>query len=451
MKTGEKEDRLSPKNTYFAFTNTKYLRNFIVDKESRMPKLFPINSLRERLKRSISSDLLKASSVLNIREGEQAVLTYTPATDKMKVFSAFIREGLENGDAVLYSYPEEENETVRAELRKYGIDVGKYEKNATLRMVRLSEYFVSNGKLDYEKAVINGLNWWDAAKKKGYKHLRDIHDVGNFSFVDGQWQKYVTDFWLDPRWDDPDVSEWVESKEQVGVVYKPFIMAVIAINVERMTEKEVTELLKALGKGKLVPARFIDLLENMSLFSRSIGLDHEKLVGRKILLESDPASDYEKLVDDLAKESMADVEPTFVFTSRRSSVHASLAKQPAIKFFLTSVSTSILESVSENEVLLPAKNTSLVLDALSKLLETYVDANVCFVFDILSELLTVSELEKVFIFLRYALDMLSSKKTTGLFLLNGGTLEPAVVSRVRELFSNQLTYNKDGLKIVKIS
>jgi len=102
-------------------------------------------------------------------------------------------------------------------------------------------------------------------------------------------------------------------------------------------------------------------------------------------------------------------------------------------------------------VLLPAKNTSLILDALSKLLETYVDANVCFVFDILSELLTVSELEKVFIFLRYALDMLSSKKTTGLFLLNGGTLEPAVVSRVRELFSNQLTYNKDGLKIVKIS
>jgi len=158
MKTGEKEDRLSPKNTYFAFTNTKYLRNFIVDKESRMPKLFPINSLRERLKRSISSDLLKASSVLNIREGEQAVLTYTPATDKMKVFSAFIREGLENGDAVLYSYPEEENETVRAGLRKYGIDVGKYEKDDTLRMVRLSEYFVSNGKLDYEKAVIHGLN-----------------------------------------------------------------------------------------------------------------------------------------------------------------------------------------------------------------------------------------------------------------------------------------------------
>jgi len=62
-----------------------------------------------------------------------------------------------------------------------------------------------------------------------------------------------------------------------------------------------------------------------------------------------------------------------------------------IKFFLTSISTSTPESASENEVLLPAKNTPLILGAVSKVLETYADANVCFVFDSPSELLASIE------------------------------------------------------------
>jgi len=416
-----------------------------------MPKLPIINSLRQRWKRSIPSDVLKAGPVLNLREGESVVLTYTSAADKMKIFSAFIREGLESGDAVWYSYPDEESETVRAKLREHGIDVEKYEREGALILDSLTEYFMSNGKFNSEKAVTDGLNMWAEVKRKGYKHLRDLEDLGDFSFINGQWQKWITDCWLDPRWDDPTVSEWLESEEPVGVVYKPFIMEITAINVERMPETQVTELLKAMGRGTLVPAKFIDLIEDMDSFSSSIGLDHEQMVGHKILLEFDPVSDYEKVVDSLAKESMANVEPLFIFTSSTGPIHAHLAEQPAIKFFLTSISTSTPKSASENEVLLPAKNMPLILDALSKVLETYADANVCFVFDILSELLSSIGREKTFTFLRHASDMLSSKKITSLFLLNTSAHELEVVSRVRRLFPNLLTYKKDGLKVVKTS
>ncbi len=201
----------------------------------------------------------------------------------------------------------------------------------------------------------------------------------------------------------------------------------------------------------MVPARFIDLIENMGLFSRSIGLSHERLIGRRILLEFDPVSDYEKVVDRLAKESTANVEPIFVFTSSTSPIHTHLAKQPTIKFFLTSISTSIPKSSSKNEMFLPAKNAPLILDAISKVLETYANANVCFVFDILSELLTTIGREKTFTFLRHALDMLSSEKITSLFLLNTSAHQTEVVSLLRNLFSNQLTYDKNGLEIVKTS
>jgi hypothetical protein len=415
-----------------------------------LPNLPIIDFLRQRRKRSIPSDVLKAGPVLNVREGEQVVVTYKSAADKMKVFSAFIREGLESGDAVWYSYPDEESETVRGKLKEHGIDVEKYEKDGTLRMESLSDYFMSNGELDWDKAVKKGLALWAEAKRKGYKHLRDIEDVGDFSFINGQWQKFIADYWLDPRWSDPNVSEWAVSKESVGVVYEPFLMEITAINVERMTEPQVNELLKTFGKGSFARAKFIDLLEHVNILARSIGLDHERLIGRKILLEFDPVSDYENVVDSLAKESMANVEPIFVFTSSTSPIHAHLAKQPTIKFFLTSISTSIPESTSENEVLLPATNVPLILDAISKVLETYADANVCFVFDILSELLTSTGQEKSFIFLRHALDMLSSEKITGLFLLNTSAHDQKTVSGLRSLFDNQLAYGKEGLQAVKL-
>jgi len=416
-----------------------------------MPKLSFMDSLLRRGKRSIPSGILEATPVLNIREGESTVLTYTSSANKMKVFSSFIHAGLESGDTVWYSYHNEESKTVRAKLKEYGIDVKHYEKDGALRLKSHEEFFMPEGKLDYEKAVESGLKQWNWAKSQGYKHARNIEDVGDFSFADGQWQGYVYQYWLDPRWDDPNVSNWVTSKDPVGVVYDPFLMEITAINVERMTETQVTELLKALGRGNLVPARFIDLIGDMNSFSGLIGLDHENFVGRRILFEFDPASNYEKSVDRLAKESMANVEPLFVFTSSTSPIRRYLAGQPSIRFFLTSISTSIPKSASENTVLLPAKNAPLILDAISKVLETYADANVCFVFDILSELLVSIGREKTFIFLRHALDMLSSEKTTCLFLLNTSAHQTEMVSSLRDLFSNQLTYDKNGLEIVKTS
>ncbi len=352
-----------------------------------MSKLSIINFLRQKCRRSVSTDVFKASPVVSVGEGEAIILTYTSAADKMKVFSAFAREGLENGDLVSYTYPDEERETVRAKLKQYGIDVKKYEKEGALILESLNEFFMANGKFNKEGAIGKALDEWAMAKKKGYKHVRDLEDLGDFSFINGQWQRYITDYWLDPRWDDPNVSEWVKSKEAVGAVYDSFIMEITAINVERMTETQVNEILKAFGKGIIAPATFIDLIGDMDIFSASINLDHERLIGRKILLEFDPVSDYEKVVGSLAKESMANVEPLFVFTSSTSPIHMHLAKQPTIKFFLTSISTSTPKSTSKNKVFLPAKNAPLILDALSKVLETFAGTNVCFVFDILSELL----------------------------------------------------------------
>jgi hypothetical protein len=417
--------------------------------EYATPNFSVIDSQKQRWKRSFPSSLLEAGPILDVRERDSIIATYTSAADKMKVFSAFIRQGLESGDAVVYTYPDKESETVRAKLEEYGIDVEEYEKDGTLFMISPTEQFMPNGKFDCEKAVIDGLNRWAEAKRKGYNHVRIIEDVGDFSFVNGQWQKYVKDYWLDPRWNDPKVSEWIELGGPAGIMYKPFLMEITAINVEHINEAQAHDILEAFGKSQ--STRFIDLFEYVDAFSKRISLSHKELIGRKFLLEFDPTSEYETVVEDFVKESTANVELTYVFTSATSTLHKHLAKNLAIKFFLMSISTSAVKPKSENEVLVPANNIDLILDSIDRIMKTHSKANVSIVFDGLTDLLSSLDPERTFTFLRHALQTLSSERTTALFLLNTSAHDPQIVSRLRSMFYDQLVYRKAGLQAVKLS
>jgi hypothetical protein len=373
--------------------------------------------------------------------GEVAVVTYTSAVDKMKVFSAFIREGLENGDLVDYGYPDEESETVRAKLKEYGIDVEKYEREGALVLDSLTKWYLPDGKFDKERAIRMEFEARAEAKRKGYKHFRALEDLGDFSFLDGQWQTYI-EYWDNPAWETPSGSN-IEILDST-----PFVIELDAFNVEGIGEAQLAEMFKAFWVGSSYTV-FIDLLEHTDAFAKHMGIPHKKLVGRKILLEFNPASDYEIVIDSLTKEAIANVEPMFAFTSTKSSLHARLAKQSAVEFFLLSPSISIPELTSDNEILLPAKNTALILDSLSKVLEQFAHTNIFLVFDKISELINLVGFDKTYKFLLYVLEMLPQTKATALFIINTSAHEPQVISRIRGLFHNQLTYDKDGLKIRK--
>jgi len=373
-----------------------------------------------------------------------AVVTYTSAVDKMKVFSAFIREGLENGDLVDCGYPDEESETFRAKLKEYGINVEKYERKGALVLDGLSEWYMPDGKFDVESAIRRGLELRVEAKRNGYKHFRAFEDLGDFSFLDGQWQTYM-EYWDDPRWETP-------SGPHTDILdYTPFVIELVAFNVEGIDETQLNEMFKAFWVGNPEYTLFIDLLEHTNAFSKLLGIPHQKLIGRKFLLEFDPSSTEVKVVENLTKEAIANVEPIFIFTSERSPTHSCLAKHQVTKFFLLSTSISIPKSTSENAILLPAKNTALILDSLSKVLEEYTYTNIFLVFDKISNLINLVGFDKAYKFLLYVLEMLISKRTTALFLLNTSAHKPQIVSQIRGLFHNQLTYDKDELRVVKIT
>jgi hypothetical protein len=400
--------------------------------------------LRGRRSRSVASFSGGGESVLSMREGELAVLTYTSAADKMRVFSSFIREGLEGGDRVFYTYPDEERGIVRKKLVQNGIDPDKgerSEKSGSLILRSLSEHYLTDGRFDYKSVIMKELELRSEAKRAGYKHFRDLDDVGALAFLKGNWPAFM-EYWDSPAWGIP-------SGSGQGVLYEPFIMELTAINVEGLSEESTRNILNALSGGRQSQTRLIDFLEYTDAFSKVVGLSHEELLGRKILLEFDPASDYERVVEDAAKEALAHLEPVYVFTRHASGIYESLGRQRSVRIVLMSASASTSVPVSENQIVLPADNTPLVLDSLREILSRHGDQNTFLIFDNVSELVMSVGFEKAYKFLLCAVEMVSSKPATVLFLINSSAHESQEVSRLRGLFHNILVYERNLLEVVK--
>lgn len=188
------------------------------------------------------------------------------------------------------------------------------------------------------------------------------------------------------------------------------------------------------------------------VFSESIGLTPKKMMGRKILLEFDPSSNYEKAVNDFMAEVFADGESVALFTRMGSAVHSVSDRQDATQFFFLTPRVSVpTAGDSKNKVLLPINNVPLLLDALDEVVKKHPQENISVIFDDLSGLVLSIGLEKTYEFLRYALEVLASEKVTVLFLFNPEAHDPKVAFSLRSLFKDQVSYGKDGLKIIKLS
>jgi len=186
-------------------------------------------------------------------------------------------------------------------------------------------------------------------------------------------------------------------------------------------------------------------------FSKTFGLNHQQIVGRRVLLEFDPASHYEKAIHDFATEALANLEPVVIFTRRGSAIHSSLREQKAVKFFCLTQQVSVPKGFSENEMLLSSNDTSLMLDVFDKTLKAHPQGVVNVVFDSLSDLVLSVGFEKTYRFMRYAAEMLASQKNTVLFLLNQNAHDLKVASSLRGLFSDQISFGKEGTQTIKLS
>jgi len=245
-------------------------------------------------------------------------------------------------------------------------------------------------------------------------------------------------------------------------IYRPMIFVGIFIlifgyNMPKMIERKLTghiledeESVKSFVEKFFVEPVAPSIRAQPHALSKTLGLNHQLMVGKKILLEFDPASHYEKVIQDFVTEALANVEPTFIFTRRGSGIHSFLSAQKAVKFLCLTQQVTVPREFSENEMLLPSNDTSLMLAALDQTLKAHPDDKISMVFDSLSDLVLSFGFEKTYNFVKYSMDMLSSPRITVLFLLNQTAHDPQVSSSLRGLFSNQVSIGKVGIQTVKL-
>lgn len=202
--------------------------------------------------------------------------------------------------------------------------------------------------------------------------------------------------------------------------------------------------------GQFIYRTVPTITAQLHVFSKTLGLSHQQMVSRKILLEFDPASHYEKAIHDFAAEAIANAEKIVVFTSKSSTIHSSLQEEKAVKFFCSTQQISIPKESSENEVLLPSGDTSLMLSVLDKTIKAYPHSVINVVFD-LSDLLLSIGFDKTYLFLKYAVEILAPPGNTVLFLLNQTAHDLKVTSSLRSFFSDQISFGKEGIQTVKLS
>ncbi|HKZ95212.1 MAG TPA: hypothetical protein VJ249_11640 [Candidatus Bathyarchaeia archaeon] len=186
--------------------------------------------------------------------------------------------------------------------------------------------------------------------------------------------------------------------------------------------------------------------KKITAFSEQFGMTHEQMAGRKMLLEVDPASDYNMALSGFVSEAKNSDEKLFIVTNRNSALHSVFSPAENPHFLILTSKTNYQQQVSKKETLLPASDLSVLLNACAKIQETQSNKTVNLLFDNVSDIILRCGFDKTYKFTRLLLEALSSSKTTALFVFIPTAHEQEVASSIRGLFQTQLAYTKDGPK-----
>ncbi len=197
-------------------------------------------------------------------------------------------------------------------------------------------------------------------------------------------------------------------------------------------------------------SRVIDPAQEQDMFSSRLNLKHHDILGRRMLLEYKPTSNYEEVVLAFAREFLANVESVAVFTNAGSPMYREFADQRNIRLFTFSTKTSTPSRTSNDQVLLPERDTSLLLDAVDRLLQAHSGRRIGIIFEVFTYLILSLGFDKAYGVVSSLVEMVESELVTILVLVNSEALEDKTLSGIRGLFQSQLLFDSTGLKAVRL-
>ncbi len=346
------------------------------------------------------------------RRSDQSVLIYTDEEEKFGPISKFVSEGVSQKGRVIYFYRGDEA-ALREGLARSGINVRQHIMKGDLRLTPLSSLYQSEGMMDEEAAIDYCKELILEARALGKESLRVVVDYGDHAKRPSY--KFVEHL-ADTRWTTSD--------------HYVHVLMTFAKNAFQGQEQALDLL-----KSKLP---VLDLAEAIDAFSRTVGLSHSEVAGKKILLEYDPQSDYEKVLKSLLAESASNFERIILFTRVDSPSHSLMGDEPGLKMFILTSRVSYPKMEGNNRVLLPAYDTSLLLDALNRTIEAFAGASFTVIFDNISHYIFTLGQDRTQSLVRQSLELMISDKITAVFLVNLGAHDQKTISVFENFFDIEL-------------
>jgi VanZ family protein len=345
---------------------------------------------------------------------DQMILFYGADIDKFVPIAKYIIDAAGQDNRVYYFHTGNESQT-RQDLIDQGVDVRQYMLKGLLRIVSLSTLYQKGSfddtAIDYCEELAREAR---ALDKAGLRIIIDFDDL-----IMRPIQKFIAHL-TDNRWASPDHYVHVLMTFRSGAF--PGEAAIIA----------------ELGSK----VRILDLAETMNAFSRTVGLSHAEFAGKKILLEFDPRSDYERILSGILAESASNFERTVIFTRRGNPIHSLAQRQVGAKLFVLTSKVSYPKKENDNRVLLPAYDTSLVLDALNRTIEAYQGSSFTIIFDDISHFIFTLGLDRAYSFVRQAMELVVSSRISVIFSINSKAHDEKALATFESLFDIEIVSEK---------
>ncbi len=342
---------------------------------------------------------------------DQIILIHSPGDEKFGPLSKYIIEAVSRHNRVIYFHHADEA-VIREGLSRQGIDLTRYTLKGSLRLASLGNIYPNKGMIDDTPLELTRELLLEA-KTLGNEGLSVILDYDDFSVR--PLRKFVQHL-TDPKWASPD--------------HSLHVLVAFDSTVFRGEEAYLAQL-----ENKI---RTLDLSESMDTFSSTVGLSHEEISGKKLLLEFDPQSDYDRIFKSLLAESASHFERTVVFTLKGRPVYSLAQRQPGAKVFVLTPRVSYPKVESENLVLLPSYDTSLILDALNKTIEAYAESSFTIIFDSITHFIFTLGPDRTYSLVRQALELMISDKITAIFTMNSRAHDPKITSTFENMFDLEI-------------
>jgi len=180
-------------------------------------------------------------------------------------------------------------------------------------------------------------------------------------------------------------------------------------------------------------------------------VDVLKFGGKSLLLEVDPAISYEVIVREFAVRFRSSKCAVFAFTCKGGPIYAALSSLNGVQIFsMTSQATYPDPSGQRNEVSVPQDDLAVLLDLTAKTLLANADQRSLTIFDSISDIVLSLGFEKSYSFLKAQKEILARESNaTALFVAKRNAQDERVMSLIRGLFTDHLSYDSSGLTVTR--